>query len=125
MEKNIVTKEEAIERIYDNMTTLKTAHGKVRFNKTFFAICAGIGTVCTGIGIAGIVTLGLAVAPITTTGLGLAAAVTSGAFYKGEVNEGRRISEKMQQNYDLMQKISEKDAMHQARREENVKIKSR
>lgn len=86
-EEKLVTKEEALERIDENLETINSAFGKIKFNKIFFGVCAGIGVVCTGAGIIGTAVWGLSVASAVATGFGAGAAITGGIFYKQQNDE--------------------------------------
>lgn len=99
MEKEVkkVTKEEALERIDENLEVINSSFGTIKFNKVLFGVCAGVGLVATGAGIVGTVVWGLSIAAAATTGLGAAAAITSGIFYKKEKEtelEYNRLEEK-------------------------------
>lgn len=108
MEKKIVTREEAIERVSENREIIRTAYGNVNVSKTFFKVCGAIGAVAAGIGVAGIATLGFVLVPVATTGLGVAAAVTSGIFHRGETKEGQRLEEAWEENKAVANRIVEK-----------------
>ena len=108
MEKKIVTREEAIERVKENREVINTAYGRVNVSKTFFKICGAVGVVAAGIGVAGIATLGFVLVPVATTGLGVAAAVTSGIFYNGENKEERRLQDAWLENKAAANRIVEK-----------------
>jgi len=105
MEDKKVTSEEAIGRLQENKEVIRTAYGNVRVSKTFFAVCAAIGTVAAGIGVAGMATLGFVLVPVATTGLGVAAAVTSGIFYNGENKEERRLEEAWAENKAIANRL--------------------
>jgi hypothetical protein len=99
MEKEVkeVTKEEALERIDENLEVIKSSFGTIKFNKIFFGVCAGVGLAATGVGIVGTVVWGLSVASGVTMGLGAAASVTSGIFLSKEKQtelEYNRLEEK-------------------------------
>ena len=87
MEKEIVTKEEAQERINENYEVIDTAYGRIKASKRWFAVCGTIGAIAAGIGVAGIATVGFVLVPVATTGLGVAAAVVSAKFYNDETKE--------------------------------------
>lgn len=108
MEKKIVTREEAIERVKENREVINTAYGRVNVSKTFFKICGAVGVVAAGIGVAGIATLGFVLVPVATTGLGVATAVTSGIFHRGETKEGHRLEEAWEENRAIANRIVEK-----------------
>lgn len=77
-------KERELEKIDEELETIESAYGKIKFNKVLFGVFAGIGVVCTGAGIVGTVAWGLSVASGIATGLGAATAVTNSIFYKQE-----------------------------------------
>lgn len=107
-EKEIVTKEEAQERINDNFEVIDTAYGKIKASKRWFAVCGTIGAIAAGVGVAGIATLGFVLVPVATTGLGVAAAVVSAKYYNDETKEHARMVEADDRNYEASQRIEEK-----------------
>ena len=80
----VVTKEDALERINNNMKTIDTGYGQIHVNKKFFRNCAIVGGVSTGVGAVLLATVGFVLVPIAVTGLGVIATATNGAFYFGE-----------------------------------------
>lgn len=104
-----VTKEEALQRIDDNLETIKFGKGQIRVNKTFFKVCAGVGLVATGFGIAGMVVVGLLATPIVTTVLGGAATATGLVFNKLEDKEKTRLEEAEERNNAAKSKILLRD----------------
>ena len=108
MEKEIVTKEEAQERINDNYEVIDTAYGRIKASKRWFAVCGTIGAIAAGVGVAGIATVGFVLAPVATTGLGVAAALVSAKFYNDENKEQARLIDADNKNYETAQRIEEK-----------------
>lgn len=96
-EEKKVTKEEALQRIDENLEVINSSFGTIKFNKIFFGVCAGVGLVATGAGIVGSIVWGLSVASGVTMGLGAAASITSGVFFNKEKQtelEYNRLEEK-------------------------------
>lgn len=110
MENEIVTKEEALDRVKENYEVIDTAYGRINASKKWFAACGTIGAIATGIGVAGIATLGFVLAPVATTGLGIAAAVTSAKFYNDENKELNRMIEADEKNVATQERIEAKAA---------------
>lgn len=108
MEKEIVTKEEAQERINDNYEVIDTAYGRIKASKRWFAVCGTIGAIAAGVGVAGIATVGFVLVPVATTGLGVAAALVSAKFYNDENKEQSRLIDADNKNYETAQRIEEK-----------------
>ncbi len=120
-EKNIVTKEEALERINENFEEIDSAYGKIRVSKIFFKVCAGIGIGATVVGVAGIATLGFALAPVATTGLGIASAATGLIFNKGENDEYARMQEAEERNIRAKRSIVVKEVLKEEKAKQKVK----
>ncbi|MBQ7105354.1 MAG: hypothetical protein IJN90_05810 [Bacilli bacterium] len=118
MEKEKVTREQAVERINDNYEIIDTAYGRIRASKKFFAVTGTIGALSTGVGIAGLVVTGFTLLPITVTALGVAAAGVSAKFYSDENKECARLQAEDEHNQTLQRRIEAKD-------QEKVKVKSK
>lgn len=108
MDNTRVTKEEALERVNDNLETIEGAFGTIKFNKKFFGVFNGIslvsGVVGTGLLIAG----GLAVAPIIATGCGLAGTIVSAVGLAKEKHEEEVMCEAEFRNTYIKNKIINK-----------------
>ena len=107
-EKELVTREEAKERINENFEVIDTAYGQIKASKRWFAVCGTIGAIAAGVGVAGIATLGFVLVPVATTGLGIAAAVASAKYYNDENKEQARLVEADNKNYEAAQRIEAK-----------------
>ena len=108
MGKEIVTKEEAQERIKENYAVLDTAYGRINASKRWFTVCGTICAIAAGIGVAGIATIGFVLAPVAATGLGVATAVVSVKFYSDEKRVHASLIEEDNKNYEAAQRIEEK-----------------
>lgn len=116
----IVTKEEAVERIQDNLEEIDCAAGRIRVSKTFFKVCAAIGAGATVIGGIGIGVLGFTLVPVATTGLGIASVVTGLAFNKDKNNEMDDMARSQQRNLQALRSIEVREAM-----KEEAKVKTK
>ena len=109
MEKEKVTREQAVERINENYEVLDTAYGKIHLSKAFFAATGAIGALSAGVGIAGLIVSGVGVLPIAVTTIGAAAAGVSAKFFGDENKELARLQEEDSYNQSLQRRIEEKD----------------
>ena len=107
-EKELVTREEAKERINENFEVIDTAYGQIKASKRWFAVCGTIGAIAAGVGVAGIATLGFVLVPVATTGLGVVTAIVSAKYYNEEKKEHARLVEADDRNYEASLRIEEK-----------------
>lgn len=98
-------KEEAIERIDENLETIETNKGKIRFNSVWFTVCSGIGLVATGVGIAGCIALGLTTFPLVTTGIGVATTIVPNAIKSYERKQYNAYDEIAEEQEEIKEKL--------------------
>lgn len=103
--KSIVTKEQALERVYNNAETIETGYGQIHVNKKFFRNCAIVSGISTGVGVALLATVGFVLVPVAVTGLGIIATGTNGAFYLGENAKLKELKEAEKINDDIYSEI--------------------
>ena len=103
--KSIVTKEQALERVYNNMETIETGYGQIHVNKKFFRNCAIFSGIFTGVGAALMVATGFVLVPVAVTGLGVIATGTNGAFYLGENAKLKELNEAENTNRGIYSEI--------------------
>jgi len=107
-EKQIITKEEALERVDDNLETIRSAFGTIKFNKIFFGVCNGVSVVAGGIGTALLIGGGLAVAPVVATGFGVAGSIYSAIQLKKQEDTMADMENAWNRNVNTREKIIEK-----------------
>ena len=125
MEKNneIVTRDQAVERVCENMETLRSAYGDINVNKKFFSRCAAVSAISTCVGAVLVATVGFVLVPVAVTGLGVVATAVNGAFYLGENKREKEIMTLVEKNQTAALKIDKKSAKNDETLNNKVKVK--